>query len=145
MEKDITKNLGFYIQRISRVLTHQHNVLLEEKGITISQFKVLLSLWEEDGKTQNEILEDVLVKPSTLTGLLNILEKKKLVKRTVDIHDARIRRITLTDEGKKLEKVSLETVDQMEKKLSKSLSADEKKFVIELLGRVKKTLENENE
>ncbi len=54
----------------------------------------------KDSKTQNEILEDLLCKPSTLSGLINILEKKELVKRTVDIYDARIRRIGLTEKGK---------------------------------------------
>ncbi len=47
MEKDISNNLGFYIQRISRLITYRHNLMLEEQGITFSQFKVLLSLWEK--------------------------------------------------------------------------------------------------
>ena len=145
MEKDISYNLGFYIQRISRLITYRHNLMLEEQGITFSQFKVLLSLWEKDSKTQNEILEDLLCKPSTLSGLINILEKKELVKRTVDIYDARIRRIGLTEKGKSLEHVSIGIIDELEAELSKDLTSAEKTNVIAILNRVKMGFEGELE
>jgi len=145
MEKDISYNLGFYIQRISRLITYRHNLMLEEQGITFSQFKVLLSLWEKDSKTQNEILEDLLCKPSTLSGLINILEKKELVKRTVDIYDARIRRIGLTEKGKSLEHVSIGIIDELEAELSKDLTSSEKTNVIAILNRVKMGFEGELE
>lgn len=143
MGREITENLGFYIQRISRIVSYKHNEMLEEKGITISQFKVLLALWEQDHKTQNEILEEVLVKPSTLTGLINILEKKELVQRIVDSNDARVRRIALTEAGKALEEPAMDTITKMEAEIVKSLSVDEKRLVIELLGRVKQSLETD--
>jgi len=119
--------------------------MLEEQGITFSQFKVLLSLWEKDSKTQNEILEDLLCKPSTLSGLINILEKKELVKRTVDIYDARIRRIGLTEKGKSLEHVSIGIIDELEAELSKDLTSSEKTNVIAILNRVKMGFEGELE
>ncbi len=119
--------------------------MLEEQGITFSQFKVLLSLWEKDSKTQNEILEDLLCKPSTLSGLINILEKKELVKRTVDIYDARIRRIGLTEKGKSLEHVSIGIIDKLESELSKDLTSAEKANVIDILSRVKTGFEEKLE
>lgn len=140
MEGDIKQNLGFYIQRISRLITYKHNEMLEEEGITFSQFKVLMTLWEKDHRTQNEILEEILVKPSTLSGLINILEKKKLLIRTVDTKDGRIRRISLTEKGRSLEKISLQIIDDLEKEISKSISEDEKEILIEMLSRIKETL-----
>ena len=54
-----------------------------------------------DGKSQNEIAEKTIRDKVSVTKIIDNLEKHKLVKRALDEKDRRVRRIFLTDEGKK--------------------------------------------
>jgi DNA-binding MarR family transcriptional regulator len=60
---------------------------------------VLLSLWNEDGLKANELGKRSGLEPSTMTGLLDRMERDELVKREPDPNDRRASRICLTQEG----------------------------------------------
>jgi len=60
---------------------------------------VLLSLWNEDGLKANELGKRAGLEPSTMTGLLDRMERDGLVKREPDPNDRRAHRIHLTQEG----------------------------------------------
>ncbi len=60
---------------------------------------VLLSLWNEDGLRGNELGKRAGLEPSTMTGLLDRMERDGLVKREPDPNDRRAHRIHLTKEG----------------------------------------------
>ena len=60
---------------------------------------VLLSLWNEDGLKANELGKRAGLEPSTMTGLLDRMERDRLVKRDPDPNDRRANRIHLTKDG----------------------------------------------
>jgi len=60
---------------------------------------VLLSLWDKDGLKANELGKRAGLEPSTMTGLLDRMERDGLVKREPDPNDRRANRIHLTQEG----------------------------------------------
>jgi len=60
---------------------------------------VLLSLWKEDGLKGNELGMRAGLEPSTMTGLLDRMERDGLAKRKPDPNDRRAHRIHLTKEG----------------------------------------------
>lgn len=60
---------------------------------------VLLSLWNEDGLKANELGKRAGLEPSTMTGLLDRMERDGLVKREPDPNDRRAHRIHLTQGG----------------------------------------------
>ena len=60
---------------------------------------VLLSLWNEDGLKANELGKRAGLEPSTMTGLLDRMERDGLVKRKPDPNDRRANRIHLTQGG----------------------------------------------
>jgi len=60
---------------------------------------VLLALWDEDGIKANELGKRAGLEPSTMTGLLDRMEKDGLVKREPDPTDRRASRICLTRAG----------------------------------------------
>ena len=59
---------------------------------------VLLSLWDEDGLKANELGKRAGLEPSTMTGLLDRMERDGLVKREPDPNDRRAHRIHLTQD-----------------------------------------------
>ena len=60
---------------------------------------VLLSLWDKDGLKANELGKRAGLEPSTMTGLLDRMERDGLVKREPDPNDRRANRIHLTQGG----------------------------------------------
>jgi len=60
---------------------------------------VLLSLWNKDGLKGNELGRRAGLEPSTMTGLLDRMERDGLAKRKPDPNDRRAHRIHLTKEG----------------------------------------------
>ena len=60
---------------------------------------VLMSLWRKDGLEVTALGRRVGLEPSTMTGLLDRMERDGLVARTVDPQDRRAQRIRLTPLG----------------------------------------------
>ena len=81
---------------------------------------VLLSLWNEDGLKANELGKRAGLEPSTMTGLLDRMERDGLVKRKPDPNDRRAHRIHLTKEGVDAEVSATEVVSNT---LEKAFSA----------------------
>ena len=75
---------------------------LEQYGISIPQSFILKSLIEENGITLKEIGIRTLIDSSSMTVLVDKLEKDKLVERQLDAQDRRAIRIFITDAGRNL-------------------------------------------
>ena len=69
--------------------------------VTPVQAHVLMYLHQHGGQApQRELTEFLRAKPSTVNGILDRMEEKGLVRRSVIGEDARRRLITLTDKGR---------------------------------------------
>lgn len=117
--------LGYYIDEVSKSERQYLNREFDKIGITLSQFRVLNWLWRRGELTQKEIHELIQIKPSSLTNLLNILIKKDLVIRKQDPRDGRVKKISLTDKSKALEKEAWSIIESFDKKLNSILTKEE--------------------
>lgn len=87
---------------------------IHKQGLTISQFDILVTLGNVQGMTPKELVERTLITKGTLTGVIDRLLTKGLVKRTPSALDGRSQIITLTPKGQKLfEKIFPEHLDYM--------------------------------
>ena len=75
---------------------------LRTYNITQSQADVLFTLGNTQGLTFKEIGCQTLITKGTLTGVIDRLEKKGLVKRIPGSEDRRCIRVVLTGKGKRL-------------------------------------------
>ena len=92
----------YLISRATLAVTSHLKKGFANKGLgTIkpAYLSVLLSLWNEDGLKANELGKRAGLEPSTMTGLLDRMERDGLVKREADPNDRRAHRIHLTQEG----------------------------------------------
>ena len=69
------------------------------RGLTVSQADVLFTLGNTEGLTFGEIGAKTLITKGTLTGVVDRLEAKGLVRRVPSSDDRRCTRVTLTPEG----------------------------------------------
>lgn len=71
-------------------------------GLTVSQADVLFTLGNTDGMSFKEIGEQTLITKGTLTGVIDRMEEKGLVKRKASPLDRRITQVRLTRQGERL-------------------------------------------
>ena len=98
----LENQICFPFYALSRLTTKMYDPLLNELGITYTQYLVLLVLWQNNRLTVNEIGSILFLESNTLTPLLKRLEKKGLLSRVRSREDERKVLISLTEEGEAL-------------------------------------------
>lgn len=117
-------HIGYVIAQIARLIDQALNERLKSEGVSVSQARVIYLLYRSDAMTQSELQRDLLIKPSSLTKLIDVLEEKGLVTRKSVDKDARIKRIYLTEVGKQKEKRLCEIKMRFEEYLKRSAARD---------------------
>lgn len=92
-------------------------------GVTGPQRLVVRILGQHSGLSAGQIAQFLHLHPSTLTGVLERLERSGLVLRTVDASDARRHRFQLTNRGKRADSVHDGTVEASVRRALARLSA----------------------
>lgn len=136
---------GYFIHRISHDFKIKKNESLSKYNLTDSQIKVMSYLWHEDCIPQTEIQKTMNIKPSSLTRLLDQLEKKKFIVRIPCNKDSRVKLISLTEKGKLLKKDSWNTILMLEEKLIKDFTDEEKELSLSLLKRMLNNITTEGD
>ncbi|MEE9378616.1 MAG: MarR family transcriptional regulator [Candidatus Lokiarchaeia archaeon] len=77
---------------------------IQELELTPTQHFILSQLWESDGKQFRELAEKCECSRSTITGVVDTMEKKKIVIRELHPTDRRSLLVKLTKKGKDLKK-----------------------------------------
>ncbi len=117
--------------------THE---LLETVGLHPGQPRVLHALSTEDGLNQKEIGEKLNIKPSTVTVMINRMEKAELVKRVQDKKDLRVSKIYLQQKGIDLKDDIINIGKQVNSEIFKGFSEKEKENIKSYLERISENL-----
>ena len=97
-------NLGMLIGQVHRLSTKKFVQNSRDSGLDISmdQWIVLGPIWENEGLSHKEISEYCLKDKTSVTKIIDTLEKKNLVVRVSDQLDHRVKRVVLSNKGKEL-------------------------------------------
>ena len=101
-ELKLENQICFAVYSAAHAFAQAYKPHLEPMGLTYPQYLVMLLLWDEDGRSVNEIAHPLHLDSGTLTPLLKRMEKAGLVTRGRDTKDERIVRIHLTNHGRSL-------------------------------------------
>ena len=93
---------GPLLGHCAHLAKEQMRARMERFDMTPAQTHVLLYLHENGATTQTTLAEQMRVKVPTANGILDRMEEKGLLVRTVDGRDARRRLIRLTEKGEGL-------------------------------------------
>jgi DNA-binding MarR family transcriptional regulator len=106
-------------------------------GLTVSQADVIFTLGNTAGMTCGEIGERTLITKGTLTGVIDRLADKGLVRREPVSTDGRCTRIVLTAAGERVfETVFPSHVGQLKERFDR-ISPKERAQAIRLLGQIR--------
>ena len=97
-KEDLSRNFGFLISDVARLMRKNFDSRVKEIGLTRSQWWLLNHLFRADGITQAELAETLEIERSSTGKLLDSLELKGWIKRVVDKKDRRSKRVFLTKE-----------------------------------------------
>ena len=75
---------------------------VRQLGLTAAQFDVIATLGNTQGMPLTQLAQKTLITKGTLTGIIDRLEEKGLVRREVPVGDRRSFRAVLTPEGEVL-------------------------------------------
>lgn len=127
--------IGYRLKLLAQLLGRKLQDRLETFGLTPFHWVVLCCLWEEDGLATSSIGEKLQQVGGTLTGVLDRMEERGLVRRERDPYDRRIWRIWLTDAGKQLETVLPPIVLEIREQAMKGIPHAEREHFSQLVER----------
>ena len=117
----------------------------QDMDLSMGQPKVLYTLNRQEGYSQKELAKVCQVEQSTMTSLLDNMEKKELIRKEKNLVSGgkRSNCIYLTDRGRELAKKVDDLVEHLENVCYEGFSQDEKGTLIRLLGKVIVNLSND--
>ena len=101
--------LCFAVYSANLAFGKAYKPILEQLGLTYTQYITIVALWEQDHLTVGSLGEKLFLESNTLTPILKKLEAMGYVERQRDPEDERQVRVTLTKSGRRLREKRLET------------------------------------
>ena len=136
------QSLGYQIRYAYRIFV---KALAEELGphrVTTGQWSALRVLWQEDGLSQVELAQRMMVEKASLTAVLKAMASEGLITRVRNTDDRRKVNIDLTAAGRRLKSKIMPLIGRINKRATRRLSAAEVQQLHRLLARVMINLEN---
>ena len=128
---------GHLINMISGRMKRLADENLVSENVTIEQVKILHKISRNGGKaSQKEIELAFGVRRSTVTSAMQILEKKGYIKRESNPGDSRSKLVYLTDVGEEKNIKLKSFIEELEAKLTSSLTKEESAMLKSLLLKV---------
>ena len=132
---------GFLLWQVTNLWQREIKKALEKLDLTHSQFVLLASIhWltlNKQDVTQILLSSHTKIDPMTTSTVLRTLQTKGLLKRQEHSTDTRAKTVVLTDNGTKIVKLAVKTVEQFDNTFFQSLGNKTKefnKYLLALLG-----------
>ncbi|MBQ8856649.1 MAG: winged helix-turn-helix transcriptional regulator [Lachnospiraceae bacterium] len=126
---DVGKNLRYFFDQTMAI-----------NGLTSIQTRVLGHIYVEELRGnyvfQRDIEEIFRIKRSSVTSVLQTLEKKGIVYRENVPGDARIKRLVLTDAAREIHKSTYAALDHMEQSIRSLFTEEEFRTFLDYMDRI---------
>ena len=128
---ELTQCINYLLTTAQHKVFQEMSSRLEKFDVTPVQYGVMYCLWIE------EIAAELKLENSTISGVLERMEKKELIERQVSKEDRRFIEVVLTEKGKALQNPILATVEEVNKDVLSEMSQEEQselKKALRILG-----------
>ena len=142
------KSIGFEIKEINDLIIKKitREAHLENRCvISPTQVKIVCFLEKNDKVYQRDIEDYLKSKRSTVSGILDTMEKNNLIKRISDSKDLRLKQIVLTEYA--IDKISSikSKLNQINKNLGKDISKSDLDVFFKVTEQIKNNINIEEE
>jgi DNA-binding MarR family transcriptional regulator len=136
----LTEHIGYVARRAQLAIFKDFIQTLAGVDIRPAQYSVLLVIAQNPGLTQAELGRALAIKRANLVGMLNELERRKLARRVASPSDRRSHALHLTAHGRQMLARFRRLALEHEKRATRTLTPEEKRTLLALLGRVARSL-----
>lgn len=114
MRYNFNDSFGFILVKTGRLIENKLKSNFEKEGIDITpqQWSALTYLWNEDGISQQKLANAFSKDKTSVTRLLNNMEKNGLIERKQAEDDKRNKKIYLTYKSRLLKKTSIKIAEK---------------------------------
>ncbi len=136
------KSVNELIGTIHRAMRHFFECQMKKYNVTPPQFEVLLTLWGEDGLVLSELGKRLSRDGPTITGIIDRMEKKTLVRRKRSMRDRRVIQVFLTVRAEEIRENLMKMQQQAGEHITKNISDDDIIRLETLLSRLLSNIED---
>lgn len=140
------ENIFPWIGITSKMIDHYHSRKFKESGFELSkeQWVMLKVISENNGVSQNEIACVANRDKTTLTRLINTMEKKNFIARIPSVEDKRVNLIYLTTHGEKLFHEAGSLMKDLVENLNSGITNQEEKALIRIMKKIQNNINETN-
>lgn len=133
--KDYVCTLAY---RVAHMCELKQNLILREFGLTHQQTQILAFIYARKGSEvfQKEIEQDLILKSSSVTEQLNILEKSEYIQRKLCAKDKRAKQLLVTKKAEGSHERFLGSLVSVEEDMLKGMDSDEIEIFKKLFNKV---------
>ncbi len=124
---------GYLINHLARLFAGALQARIKPLGLSTGTFPIMLQLWEQDGRSQRDLVEALGIEQATVANSLNRMERDGLILRRPDDHDGRIKRSWLTARGQTLRAPAIAAAEAVNASALAGLSPDERAECLRLI------------
>jgi len=142
--------IGFHINGLShmiRWLTHQYQGEDGSRSGAGMYGWLIGFLYDNRDRDiyQRDLQKHFSVRRSTMTGILQVMEREGMITRRPVEWDARLKKIELTDKAVQSQERFQKTIEGIEARISSGLSPEEKETFIRLCGKIRTAFEGKEQ
>lgn len=131
-----SKYICFKLSRVMRKVQRYYESNLAPYEITPVQFYVLSSLWENDGVKFKDLARSLNMDGSTLTGILDRMERLDLVERRDDPEDRRSLLIFLKEKARQNGEEMIRLAEKLDREIKEQFSPQDFNTFLSVLDRL---------
>ena len=138
---------GHLIRRLHQHAAHVFQVRTKEAGLDLTpvQFAAMDAIATTPGIDQASIAAQIAYDRATIGGVIDRLEQKGWIKRTISNRDRRAREVTLTPIGRDILDRAIPVVSALQADILPGLSEDETSHLRDLLERTTKIIDSDKD
>ena len=144
-DQNSEQTLFFLIKRTSKAFIRRLNRNFSQAGqnITGEQWRMLRCLWYQDGQRQQDLAEKAHKDKTSITRIVDSMEKRDLVVRIPDRLDRRQKLIYLTDKGKRLREESMQVAQKTSLEAQQGIEPEHLDVFRDVLAKIHNNLSRE--
>lgn len=90
---------------------------------------------------QKDLEEEFSITRSTASKVVILMEKKGLIERHSVYHDARLKKLVLTEKARKVSELMIEGATRMEENLTRGFTSEELDYLLNCIQRMKNNIQ----
>lgn len=137
IQPDDTMNSPAHIVKVLYIMIRREiETALRPLGLTPQQGQALHALSHSPGLTNTELEHQLMIEKSSVTSLMNGMEKKGWVTRRSHPQDARMRQNELTEAGQQMHQAAHAAVEEVKQRSRSALTPEELEQLTSLLSKL---------